>query len=156
MTGPDPDRKSPGQITTDQILAATARMVKCLDDTFPLRLGRAKTVAYCHSQGRNIPALNANKFDTIIVSMSITAKRAEVVSFSSPYYFNGARFITAKDSGLTGALPADLEGKVIGTQESTLEVEVLQQFFSKSEMRLYPKLDDALLDVEAGRRIRAG
>jgi polar amino acid transport system substrate-binding protein len=98
-----------------------------------------------------IPALNANKFDTIIASMSITAERAKVVSFTNPYYFNAARFVTTKDSGITGGLPADLKGKIIGTQESTLEVEVLQQFFPDSELKLYPKLDDALLDVESGR-----
>ena len=98
-----------------------------------------------------IPALNANKFDTIIASMSITAERAEVVSFTNPYYFNAARLIAAEDSGIAGGLPADLAGKVIGTQESTLEVDVLQQYFPDSEIRLYPKLDDALLDLESGR-----
>ncbi|HHS94243.1 MAG TPA: transporter substrate-binding domain-containing protein, partial [Rhodobacterales bacterium] len=45
----------------------------------------------------------------------------------------------------------DMAGKIIGTQESTLEVEVLQQYFPKSEIKLYPKLDDALLDLESGR-----
>lgn len=98
-----------------------------------------------------IPALNANKFDTIIASMSITAERAKVVSFSDPYYYNAARFVTATDSGITGGLPGDLKGKIIGTQESTLEVEVLQQYFPESELRLYPKLDDALLDMDSGR-----
>lgn len=98
-----------------------------------------------------IPALNSNKFDTIIASMSITDERSEVVTFTDPYYFNGARFIAPKDGGLTAAMPADLAGKIIGTQESTLEVEVLQQYFPDSELKLYPKLDDALLDLETGR-----
>ncbi|HHS93961.1 MAG TPA: transporter substrate-binding domain-containing protein, partial [Rhodobacterales bacterium] len=98
-----------------------------------------------------IPALNANKFDTIIASMSITDERAKVVSFTNPYYFNAARFIAAKDAGLGDALPSDMAGKIIGTQESTLEVEVLQQYFPDAEIKLYPKLDDALLDLESGR-----
>jgi polar amino acid transport system substrate-binding protein len=98
-----------------------------------------------------IPALNANKFDTIIASMSITDERLKVVSFTDPYYFNAARFIAAKDAGLGNALPSDMAGKIIGTQESTLEVEVLQQYFPDSEIKLYPKLDDALLDLESGR-----
>ncbi len=98
-----------------------------------------------------IPALNANKFDTIIASMSITDERAKVVSFTKPYYFNAARFVAARDAGMGDALPADMAGKIIGTQESTLEVEVLQKFFPDSEIKLYPKLDDALLDLESGR-----
>ena len=98
-----------------------------------------------------IPALNSNKFDTIIASMSITDKRKEVVSFSAPYYFNGSQFIVAKDSGLGAATPGDLPGKVIGTQEGTLEVTTLEKFFPDSELRLYPKLDDALLDMTTGR-----
>lgn len=98
-----------------------------------------------------IPALNSNKFDTIIASMSITEERAKVVSFSAPYYFNGSQFVVAKDSGLAGGTPADLAGKVIGTQEGTLEVTTLEKFFPDSELRLYPKLDDALLDMSTGR-----
>ncbi|WP_170575923.1 transporter substrate-binding domain-containing protein [Ruegeria atlantica] len=98
-----------------------------------------------------IPALNSNKFDTIIASMSITAERAEVVSFSDPYYFNGSQFVVAGDGSLGSAMPSDLAGKVIGTQESTLEVKTLQAYFKDSEIRLYPKLDDALLDLDNGR-----
>jgi len=98
-----------------------------------------------------IPALNSNKFDTIIASMSITDERSKVVSFSAPYYFNGSQFIVAKDSGLGNGKPADLADKVIGTQEGTLEVKTLEKFFPKSELRLYPKLDDSLLDLNTGR-----
>lgn len=98
-----------------------------------------------------IPALNSNKFDTIIASMSHTAERAKVVTFSNPYYFNGSQFVVAKDSGLETSMPGDLAGKVIGTQESTLEVKTLEAFFKDSEIRLYPKLDDALLDLDNGR-----
>lgn len=32
-------------------------MIDATDDLYPIRLGSAKTVAFCHSQGRNIPAL---------------------------------------------------------------------------------------------------
>lgn len=98
-----------------------------------------------------IPALNSNKFDTIIASMSITAERAKAVSFTDPYYYNAARFIAAKDADIKGGLPADVKGKIIGAQESTLEVKVLKEFFPDSEVKLYKKLDDALLDVESGR-----
>ncbi|CTQ47456.1 transporter substrate-binding domain-containing protein [Roseibium aggregatum] len=98
-----------------------------------------------------IPALNANKFDTIVASMSITDERSKIVSFTEPYYFNPGQFVTAKDSGLKGAMPSDLTGKTIGTQSGTLEVKVLEQYFPESEIQLYPTLDDSLLDLETGR-----
>jgi len=98
-----------------------------------------------------IPALNSNKFDTIIASMGITEERAEIVSFSDPYYFNAARFVATKDLGLENAMPADLDGMIVGAQSGTLEVSMLETYFPDTEVNLYPKLDDALLDLETGR-----
>ena len=95
-----------------------------------------------------IPALNAKKFDAILSSMAITAERAKVISFTAPYYFNPDRFVASKDSGLKSALPADLKGLVVGTQSGTTEVAILKQYFPEVEVKLYPKLDDALLDLD--------
>ena len=98
-----------------------------------------------------IPALNANKFDTILASMAITEKRREKVSFTKPYYFNAVRFVVRKDLNLTDAMPQDLKGLVIGTQSGTQEVKILNNFYPDSKVKRYPKLDDALLDLETGR-----
>ena len=98
-----------------------------------------------------IPALNANKFDTIIASMAITEERSKVVSFTNPYYFNAARLVAAKDSGITGGMPADLKGETVGTQSGTLEVKILEKYFPETEVKLYAQLDDALLDLGTGR-----
>lgn len=98
-----------------------------------------------------IPALNAGKFDTIVASMSITDQRSAVVSFTHPYYYNPGGFYARKDSGFTAAMPEDLKGKVVGALSSTTEVKILEEYFQDSELKLYPKFDDALLDLEAGR-----
>jgi len=98
-----------------------------------------------------IPALNSDKFDTIIASMAITDKRGEIVNFSKPYYFNAARFVARKDANLKGAMPADLKGKTIGTQSGTGEAKLLARHFKGAKVKRYPKLDDALLDLETGR-----
>lgn len=98
-----------------------------------------------------IPALNANKFDTILASMAITAARRKSVSFTSPYYFNAARFIASKDLNLKGGMPSDLAGKIVGTQSGTGESKLLDKYFPKTQVKRYPKLDDALLDLETGR-----
>jgi lysine-arginine-ornithine-binding protein len=98
-----------------------------------------------------IPALNSNKFDTILASMAITEKRKKVVSFSKPYYFNSVRFVTRKDLKLKDAMPKDLKGMTIGTQSGTQEVKILENYYKDSKAKRYPKLDDALLDLETGR-----
>lgn len=98
-----------------------------------------------------IPALNSNKFDTILASMAITEKRSKVVSFTRPYYYNSVRFVARKDLKLKGTMPKDLKGMAIGTQSGTQEVKILENFYSGSKVKRYPKLDDALLDLETGR-----
>ena len=98
-----------------------------------------------------IPALNSNKFDTIIASMAITEARRKAVSFSNPYYFNAARFITPKEHNLKGGMPKDLKRKTIGTQSGTGESKLIDRYFPKSKVKRYPKLDDALLDLTTGR-----
>ncbi len=98
-----------------------------------------------------IPALNSKKFDTIIASMAITQKRGKVVSFSKPYYFNAARFVVRKDLKLKGIMPKDLKGKTVGTQSGTGEAKLLARHFKDTKVKRYPKLDDALLDLETGR-----
>ncbi|MFQ8433084.1 transporter substrate-binding domain-containing protein [Amaricoccus sp. W119] len=98
-----------------------------------------------------IPGLNARKFDAIVASMAITDERSKVVGFTNPYYYNGIRFIAAKDAGFGDAMPADLEGMYVGTQSATGEVDILEEYYPDSELKLYPKLDDALLDLETGR-----
>jgi len=98
-----------------------------------------------------IPALNSNKFDTIIASMAITEARRKSVSFTQPYYYNAARFVTSKDLNLKAGMPADLKGKAVGTQSGTGESKLLDRYFTKSKAKRYPKLDDALLDLQTGR-----
>lgn len=98
-----------------------------------------------------IPALNSSKFDTIIASMAITESRREKVSFSDPYYFNAARIVAIKDLKLKGGSPKDLKGLIIGAQSGTGEVKILDKHFPDAEVKRYPKLDDALLDLKTGR-----
>ncbi|WP_323776355.1 transporter substrate-binding domain-containing protein [Leisingera sp.] len=104
-----------------------------------------------HEWGGIIPALNANKFDVMAASMAITEARMEKVNFSDPCYFNTMRFAGLKDLGLKEATPASLKGMVIGTQSGSVAGQVLQEYFPDSEVKLYPKLGEAFLDMESGR-----
>lgn len=97
-----------------------------------------------------IQALNANTFDTIFTYMSIDTVRAKVVSFTDPCCFNAARFVAQTDSGLSAAMPEDLKGMIVGTRSGTLEVTILGDAVPDTEVELYPKLDDALMDLKTG------
>jgi polar amino acid transport system substrate-binding protein len=98
-----------------------------------------------------IPALTAGKYDAIFASMSITDERKEVIDFSRPYYNTPSAFVAAKGSGLTGNSPADLSGKVLGAQSSTIQANYLEANYGDAEHKLYPTQDEVNLDLVSGR-----
>ena len=44
-----------------------------------------------------VGGLKSKRFDTIIGSMAITDERLKEVSFTEPYYYDGAQFFAKKD-----------------------------------------------------------
>ena len=98
-----------------------------------------------------IPGLLANKYDAIIASMSITAERDEVVDFTEKYYNTPPAIAVRKDSELTDASPAALEGKTVGAQSATTHSNFASEKFDGADIRLYPTPDEYKLDLESGR-----
>jgi polar amino acid transport system substrate-binding protein len=98
-----------------------------------------------------IPALQAKKFDAIIASMSITAERKKKVDFTDKYYNTGPAIAVAKDSPLTDASEAGLEGKILGAQASTTHANYAEAHMKKSELKLYPTAEEYKLDLVNGR-----
>ncbi len=97
-----------------------------------------------------IPGLIAEKYDTIIASMSITEERKQVVDFTDKYYNTPAKFVRAKDSGIE--VPDDLEGKIVGVQSATIHENFLRDNFGDIvEIQSYGSQEDANLDMVAGR-----
>ncbi|PVZ10337.1 MULTISPECIES: transporter substrate-binding domain-containing protein [unclassified Pseudomonas] len=66
-----------------------------------------------------LPALNDNRFDFVMSSMSITPERKEIADFTDPYYINRLQFVAPDASDVTND-PATLMGKHLGAQHDTL------------------------------------
>ncbi|MFK3797283.1 ABC transporter substrate-binding protein [Pseudomonas sp. NPDC088444] len=102
-----------------------------------------------------IPALNAQKFDFIISSMSITEERKQAVDFTNPYYSNKLQFIAPKSSNLganNDAIKEALKGKTIGAQRATLSGTWLEDNWGDDvTVKLYDSQENAFLDLSSGR-----
>lgn len=98
-----------------------------------------------------IPGLLAKKYDTIIASMSITEERLQKVDFTKKYYQTPAKFMAKK--GLFPAFSTEsLKGKTVGVQRETVHDKYLTDVYGKDvEIKRYGSLDEAYLDVDAGR-----
>lgn len=98
-----------------------------------------------------IPALQANRFDAIVSSMSITEERKQQVDFTNKYYNTPPAIAVPKDSDVAGVTPEDLAGKSIGAQVSTTHANFVQEKYPESELRTYPSPDEYKLDLATGR-----
>src|SRR5690606_7156306 len=95
-----------------------------------------------------IPALQANRFDAIVASMSITEERQKQVDFSEKYYSNTLNFIAPKDSDFS---PEKVGSTVIGVQEGTISANFAQDTYKDADVRGYPTQLEAYADLESGR-----
>ncbi|MBL8702512.1 MAG: transporter substrate-binding domain-containing protein [Alphaproteobacteria bacterium] len=120
-----------------------------------------------------IPGLNAGKYDAIIAGMSITAKRMEVINFSTPYANTPGALVVLKTSPLAKipvdknyhleknkadadkaieALKVALKGKAIGAQVSTTHSNFVETYFKGvADVRTYKTTEQHDLDISAGR-----
>lgn len=95
-----------------------------------------------------IAGLLANKFDTIVGSMTITPEREKAVDFVGPYYHAGRGVFVSEGSPVKTL--DDLKGKTLGvTLGETHEKWARAQ--GGWEIRTYKGLPELLLDLKAGR-----
>ena len=95
-----------------------------------------------------IAGLLASKYDAIVGSMSITAKRQKVVDFVGPYY-RMSRAVFVKKDAATQSL-ADLKGKKIGaTLGETHEKWARKQ--GGWTIRTYKGLPELFIELDTGR-----
>lgn len=96
-----------------------------------------------------IPSLKLGKFDAIIAAIGITPERQQQINFTNSYYVPSACFVAAKEKHYT---LANIEGKTIGVQEGTTFAKFLtDQYNGKVKIKTYASIQDAFLDLVAGR-----
>lgn len=120
-----------------------------------------------------IPALQQGKYDAIMAAMSITDERLKVIDFAGPYGTEPSSFIALKSSPLAKLetkkdifdlaketpeakqaieqLATALKGKTVGVQTSTIQANFMDKHLPKVTVRTYDKLDNAGIDLAAGR-----
>jgi polar amino acid transport system substrate-binding protein len=98
-----------------------------------------------------IPDLLAGKIDAIVASMEITDERRQQIAFSGRYYRTPAVFMVRTDTDLTAVTPEALAGRKIGVPAGSVYEAYAADVFAKAEIRTYANLDEASLDLSAGR-----
>ncbi|MGQ9699954.1 MAG: basic amino acid ABC transporter substrate-binding protein [Candidatus Bipolaricaulaceae bacterium] len=101
-----------------------------------------------------IPAVIAGKVDIGASGFTITAARAQVVDFSSPYWVSDQTVVVRADSGLN-VVTALLPGRKVGAQRGTtgafwVEDNLIAQGVAV-ELVLYETYPEAIMDLLAGR-----
>lgn len=98
-----------------------------------------------------IPALQEEKIDAIMNSMSATEERKKVVDFSDKYYETTVSFYAPKGEPFDYS-EVGLKGKVIAVQTATSQASWLEQTWGKVvEMKMYDTQDNADADLASGR-----
>lgn len=104
-----------------------------------------------------IPSLLSGRIQMVDDSMTATAKRAEIISFTDTIYFNPESLDVAIGNPKHLQTQADLCGKAAGTYEGTTYLALLQKANTscpadkKMDIHAYPTLDNAFADLSAGR-----
>lgn len=98
-----------------------------------------------------IPGLQSKKFDVIWSSMSITDERKKAIAFTDKYYNTPSKLIGAQGAK-AGTDVADVTGKTIGIQVSTIQSEYYKKYYaSAASEKTYATLDEAFQDLAVGR-----
>lgn len=96
-----------------------------------------------------IGGLTGKRFDMIIGSMAVTEKRKEQVSFTEPYYYDGAQFFAKKGSDLKDI--SELKNGKVGVVTGTTFAEALEKMNNIKEVMQFESDVDNMKSVELGR-----
>ncbi|MGY6706297.1 glutamine ABC transporter substrate-binding protein GlnH [Roseinatronobacter sp.] len=96
-----------------------------------------------------IPGLQTGQVDVALAGITIREDRAEVIDFSDGYYDSGFLIMVPADSDIESS--ADLAGKTLAVRTGTSASDYARENFTDTELRLFPNIDNAYLELRTGR-----
>jgi polar amino acid transport system substrate-binding protein len=90
----------------------------------------------------------AGQFDTAAAASTIKAEREKVVDFTDPYYASATALVVAEGSDIASV--DDLSGKIVGTQDGTIQEDYANDETDASEVRGFPEGTNALSSLLTG------
>jgi glutamine transport system substrate-binding protein len=96
-----------------------------------------------------IPALQTKQVDVALAGITIKDERKKVIDFSDGYYDSGFLLMVPADSDIKSA--DDLKGKVLAVKTGTSATDYAKEHFKETELRQFPNIDNAYLELQTGR-----
>jgi glutamine transport system substrate-binding protein len=96
-----------------------------------------------------IPALQTKQVDVALAGITIKDERKKVIDFSDGYYDSGFMLMVPAASAIKG--PADLAGKTLAVKTGTSATDYAKANFKSTELRQFPNIDNAYLELQTGR-----
>jgi glutamine transport system substrate-binding protein len=96
-----------------------------------------------------LPALQTKNVDVALAGITIKDERKKVIDFSDGYYDSGFMLMVPVASGIKGA--ADLNGKSLAIKTGTSAADYAKANFAGTELRQFPNIDNAYLELMTGR-----
>ena len=96
-----------------------------------------------------IPALQTKQVDVALAGITIKEERQKVIDFSDGYYASGFLLMVPADSTIKNA--EDLKGKILAVKTGTSATDYAKEHFTETELRQFPNIDNAYLELQTGR-----
>jgi polar amino acid transport system substrate-binding protein len=90
----------------------------------------------------------AGQFDTAAAASTIKPGREKEVDFTDPYYASATALVVAEGSDIASV--DDLSGKIVGTQDATIQEDYANEETDASEVRGFPEGTNALSSLLTG------
>lgn len=98
-----------------------------------------------------LPALLGQKIDFIAAGMNPSDERKESVDFSIIYYEASSTMLVATDMLDTLKTPEDFVGLTIGVQKATIQEDIANEQFPKSEKVAVGKIQNLIMELQSGK-----
>jgi glutamine transport system substrate-binding protein len=96
-----------------------------------------------------IPALQTKQVNVALAGITIKDERKKAIDFSDGYYDSGFLIMVPADSTIKGA--GDLAGKTLAVKTGTSATDYAKANFKQTELRQFPNIDNAYLELQTGR-----